>query len=338
MNKLIAALAVSTAVCAAAAIYFRQQLVEERLNVARLSGELSVALASPPAAPAPAASSTTPPPTTPPPPAPIATSSSNDSKAVPKPAVTRTQDFSGPPVMTDAQKVAMRDQAISFFRKYNTAEGQATLREEQIRRARDALAGFDKERQLDPATFQKVIDEFADKELEKRASISRCALDPACVTPAGLAELTAARRQALQELLGEEGYDEMQKWTANEPARKAVVGLSTRLPSTAPLTAAQSNLLIAALAAEREAALRDFSNAGTHIKGFSNMDRMTLFYADQLPAEGRMASAEAYVQRSRARAATVLAGEQLIVFNQMQDELLLDFRRVENRRAAEQKP
>ena len=84
--------------------------------------------------------------------------------------------------------------------------------------------------------------------------------------------------------------------------------------------------------------MRDYSNEGTHIKGFGNMDRMSLFYADKLPAEGRMASAEAYVQRTRARAATVLAGDQLTVFNQMQDDLLHDFRRMESRRAADQKP
>ncbi|HEV7608242.1 MAG TPA: hypothetical protein VGO61_12945 [Steroidobacteraceae bacterium] len=33
MNKLVAALSVSTAVCAAAALYFRHQLIEERMAV-----------------------------------------------------------------------------------------------------------------------------------------------------------------------------------------------------------------------------------------------------------------------------------------------------------------
>jgi hypothetical protein len=334
LSKLVAGLAVTTAVCAAAAVYFRQQLVVERQNTVRLTNELAIASAprapAPPVAAAPLA-----------PAAPIAPTTAVTTEATPKAPVTKVrapESRGAPMIMTDAQKSAMREQAADFLGKYDSPEGRAKLREQQIERARASLAGFEKDRNLAPGTFQKIIEAVADTELEKRAMVSRCALDPACVTPPGLSELLASRKQTLQELLGEEDYDEMQKWAMTEPARRSVSGLSARLPSTAPLSSAQSSALVTALTAERDAAMRDFANEGTHIKGFSNADRMSLFYADALPAEGRMASAEAYVQRTRARAATVLAGEQLITFNQLQDELLLDFRRLENRRTAEQKP
>lgn len=335
MSKLVAGLAVSTAVCAAAAVYFRQELVVERENTARLTSELEAA--SEPRALAPPVAAT---PVAQPAP-PSAPTTSVTTEATEKAAVTKVrapESRETPPIMTDAQKLAMRGQAVDFLAKYDSPEGRARLREQQIERARSSLEGFEKDHDLPPGTWQKLVEELADRELEKRALISRCALDPACVTPSGLSELTASRKQALQELLGEEGYDEMQKWAMTEPARRSVKGLSTRLPSTAPLSSAQSSALVTALTAERDAAMRDFANEGTRVKGFSNVDRMTLFYADALPPEGRMASAEAYVQRTRARAATVLAGDQLITFNQMQDELLHDFRRMENRRTAEQKP
>lgn len=332
MSKLVAGLAVSTIVCAVAAVYFHHQLIEERLTTARLTSELSLASAPrAPAQPALAAAS----------PVEIPASTSVVSQVAAKPAVAAArapEPTSAPPNMTNEQKAAMREQATAFLRKYDTPEGRAALREEQIARARASLAGFEKEHQVDPATWQKVIEEVADRELEKRAVVSRCALDPSCVTPPGLGELLASRTQALKDLLGDEGYNEMQNWGRSEVARRSVNGLSARLPSTAPLSSAQSGALVAALASEREAAMRDFSNDGTHIKGFSNMDRMTLFYGDQLPEAARMASAEAYVQRMRASAATVLVGEQLIMFNQMQDELLHDFRRREIQRAAETKP
>jgi hypothetical protein len=331
LNKLVAGLAISTIVCAVVAEYFHQQLIAERLTTARLTSELS--LASAPRAPASSAVTAAPPVEVPAP-------TSVVSQVAAKPAVAAARaplPTSAPPIMTNEQKAAMQEQAAAFLRKYETPEGKAALREEQIARTRTTLAGFEKEPQLDPATLQKVVEEVADRELERRAIISRCALDPSCVTPPGLGELLASRTQALKDLLGQEGYNEMQNWGRTESARRSVNGLSARLPSTAPLSSAQSGALVSALAGEREAAMRDFSNDGTHIKGFSNVDRMTLFYGDRLPEAARMASAEAYVQRMRASAATVLVGEQLIMFNQMQDELLLDFRRREIQRAAETK-
>ncbi|HYJ41372.1 MAG TPA: hypothetical protein VEW08_11310 [Steroidobacteraceae bacterium] len=332
MSKLVAGLAVSTAVCAAAAVYFRQQLVMERENSAHLASEL--AIASAPRAPAPKVVAT---PSAPAAPIAPATSVTEPAQKAAVTKVSALESREAPRIMTDAQKSAMRAQATDFLGKYDSPGGRARLRDQQIERTRALLEGFDKDRNLAPGAWQKLIEEVADTELEKRAVISRCALDPACVTPA-LSELLASRKQALQELLGDEGLDEMKNWAMTEPARRSVKGLSARLPSTAPLSSAQSSALVAALTAEREAAMRDFANEGTHIKGFSNVDRMSLFYADALPAEGRMASAEAYVQRTRARAATVLAGEQLITFNQLQDDLLHDFRRMESRRTAEQKP
>lgn len=327
MNKLVAALSVSTAICASAALYFRHQLIEERMAAARSPSE---AARVQPHAPALAE-----------PPAPVQSPPSTAAQAaagVTAPvAASQVPEASGEqPSPSDANKIRMRERAAVFLRKYDNEYGRLELAEQQMTRARESLAGFDRQRNLDSATWQKLIALVADQELEKQALAARCAIDPLCVMPPGLSELLTSNKQAIQQLIGEDGFKEMQDWRMAEFSRRAASGLSARLPAQSALSSSQFTALAAALQGERNSFTREYRAAGQHIVGFSSMEGMTVMYADQATSEERTLSAQNYVQRVRDRAATVLRGEQLTVFNQMQDELLLDFERYLRRK--DQKP
>jgi hypothetical protein len=335
MNKLVASLMISTAVCAAAAVYFRHQLIEERMASARVLGETTrtagyIPTPAAPTAPTQSAAAT--------PAAPPA------ARATPVAAARAPENPDASVPIPDAEKIRMRESAARFLAKYENEFGRSEIRERQLANARESLSGFDRERNLDADTWEKLIELVADQNLERQAISARCAIDPLCVTPPGLSELLASSKQAIAQLIGEDGFNEMQDWRNLSVSRRVANGLSARLPSSTPLSSAQHTALAAALHAERESAIRDYLAAGQHMAGFQSADGMGVMYADQATPEERAMSAQNYVQRTRDRAATVLSGEQLTVFNQMQDELLIDLERHLRRRdqsareAANRKP
>jgi hypothetical protein len=326
LNKLVAVLAASTAVSASAALYWRHQLVEERARNA-----LQVEPHAPPAGAAQAAAPVAPPATAQ---APPENAASTAKVEAPKPAAAGplAPASSGlpdarPPISAKAT-AAQRKQAADFLKKYDDPFGRNELRGQALERARRGLEGFDQERNLDAGTFEKLVALIADQELERRVAQSRCMADPQCEGPSAFADMFAAQRQSINDLIGAGGDAAVRDWNSTQSVRRMVKGFSARLPATAQLSETQSNAFVAALKTERDAAMQEWAMNHQPVQGFGNMDGMMVMYLSQ-PAttEDRLASAQVYVQRMKDRAATVLSGQQLMVYNQMQDELLFDLQR-----------
>ncbi len=91
-----------------------------------------------------------------------------------------------------------------------------------------------------------------------------------------------------------------------------------------------------AMREERGAQTRELASRG-HKAGSYGADGMYIVYAsDGATPEQAMESAQQYVQRVRDRAALVLSTGQLAVFNQMQDDLMIGFRRLQRQQLARQ--
>lgn len=329
MNKLVVVLAASTVASAGTALYYRHELMQERARVAQAEpgatqSATTLAPTTPAAAPAQVAPPVDAPPRTP------ATEKKNSapSATVNAQASAQTRPAVAAP-MGEGRKVEMRQRAEEFLKKYDDPEGRAVLRDEALRRTRMALKGFDKERDLDAATFEKLVQMSAEQELERRAMQSRCMADPQCDGPTiEYRELNARNQAAIAALIGEDGRKQMEDWARSMSERRAATSLAGRLPENAALTRSQSAALISALSTGREAAIQEFAANRQHMTGYGNVDGLTVLYSPDAPlVDDRVASARIYSQRMRDQAATVLRGEQLTTFNQMQDELLLDLQR-----------
>jgi hypothetical protein len=101
-----------------------------------------------------------------------------------------------------------------------------------------------------------------------------------------------------------------------------VAQLRGRLSDVAYLPESQAEALIAALADERQRII----TGGTGVTGIGNGSGMAYITVESDSPEERFKSALENSQRLRTRAAEVLNPEQLQVFNQMQDEVVLSAR------------
>jgi hypothetical protein len=330
VNKLVVVLAASTAASAGTALYYRHELMEERARVAQVeAGATLPATTHAPTTPAAAPAQVAPPvvasPGTPGPEkkdrAPLAPANAQAS-AKPDAAVP-------PPQMDETRKAEMRQRAGEFLKKYDDPEGRVVLRDEALRRTRMSLKGFDKEANLDAATFEKLVQMSAEQELERRAMQSRCMADTQCDGPTiEYRELNARNQAAIAALIGEDGRKQMENWARSMSERRAATSLAGRLPANAALTSSQSAALISALTTGREAAIQEYAANRQRMTGYGNVDGLMVLYSPEAPSvDERVASARIFSQRMRDQAATVLRGEQLMTFNQMQDELLLDLQR-----------
>jgi len=317
LNKLVAGLALSTSVFAASAYYFH--------------GELAAARARHEAQPAADAMASTAAP------APVSTS---QAEAVQTSLVTAAPGAATTPSQSTAdaaRKVQSAVWASDFLKRYADPAARADMRALELSRLTSSLAGLDRKIQLDPDAWAKLREMIVDFELERRAVSSRCAVDPACVRP-GPAELEAlnAREQAIRDFLGDGNYQAMQEFRSLGLERTAVAGLQGRLPANLALSAKQSETLTMAMHEERAAQTRELVSRG-QMPGSYGMDGMSVVYAkDAATPEQSMDSAQQYAQRVRDRAALVLNTSQLAVFNQMQDDMMIGFRRHQRQQLARQ--
>jgi hypothetical protein len=328
LNKLVVVLAATTVAGAAAALHYRQQLIEERTRSAAMT--MPAPAADPVPARVPAAA--------PPSPAPTSAPASASRIDSPKPAsapppASRTADLPPTVVVSDDRKTRNRQQAAEFLTRYEDPSRRGELRAQALDRARKGFEEFAKKQSLDAGQLEKLVAVIADQELERRVAQARCMAEPGCDRPEGWSELVARQKQALIDLVGEDGFRELSDWGASQPDRRMADAFARRLPDSAAWSADHSAALASVLKDGRSAAMREMSSQGQHFKGFGNQEGMTVMYADELPTlEARLASANAYAQRMRGHAATVLSGEQLRLFDQMQEELLSDLARFLRRR------
>jgi hypothetical protein len=333
MNKLVVVLAATTVAGASAALYYRRELVEQR---ARSAAVVPPAPASvPESASVPATASAVPAPVaTPPSAAPPGTAKQiEESRSTPV-AESTPLEMPG-----DDRKSRTRKQASEFLERYDDPSRRGELRAQALERSREGVTEYAKKQDLGAEQFDRLVAVLADQELERRAAQARCLADPECDRPgAEYSELLARQKQTLIDMLGEHGFRDLQEVGAGQVDRRMAEAFARRLPQNIPWSPDQSAALAFVLKDGRTAAVREMAAQRQHFRGFGNQDGMSVLYADELPTlEARLASANTYAQKMHDHAATVLSGEQLRFFNQLQAELLSDLERFLRRRDAGQR-
>jgi hypothetical protein len=216
----------------------------------------------------------------------------------------------------------LRQEAERFLGTYDDPSRRGELIEAILDVTRFELDGFDKERKLDAATFEKLVRLQAEFQLEAEAMQYRCTLYPGC----GGSEYRGIQDRhidAVDALIGTNGYFHSKSWTHSAPTRRMVRSFSRNLPT--PLSTPQSNALLDVLADQRGIYIHGYSESRERFAPFVAPGGLEVLYSrDAGSVEDRMASARAYSRHIRGLAATVLKGEQLRTFNRLQDEALRD--------------
>ena len=317
MNKLVIILGATTAGFAGLTLYYASELAKENARVvpgtAIVRTELPASLPSPaiptPGSPAPELAPTT-------------------RVSLAEPAATAVPGVASKP----AEKMSAAD--VDFLAMYADPQGRRTLIEEAIVSQRNLKRGIAEKLGLTEEHWQRVLEVLAEQQVENRAAFLRCRADPACKAPFTPEQL-ADNRQAVRDVIGEDKYAEYDRHESSMAERRTVAELQRQLMGDLPLTDQHAEELIAALADERAQAVKDMFGDGNKVVGI-DMKNGWAYYVESAPTlEARLATADQYSQRMRDRAATVLSGNQLTRFNQMQDLVLASLREHLARKQAE---
>lgn len=222
-----------------------------------------------------------------------------------------------------AAKMSASD--LDFLRMYADPQGRRTLIEEALMDQRNGMRGLAEKLGLTEEHWQRVLEVLAENQVEGRAAILRCREDPTCKSPFTPQQL-ADQKQAVRDAIGEDKYDDYDRYMKTMNERRAVAELQKQLTGSLALTADRAEALIAALVDEREAALRELTDNGGQVAGIGVQNGFVYYNANAPTLEARMESGIQYSNRMRERAATVLNGNQIVAFNLMQDQLMATLR------------
>jgi hypothetical protein len=222
-----------------------------------------------------------------------------------------------------AQKMSAAD--LDFVAMYASPQGRRTLIDEALMDQRNGRRDMAERLGLTEEHWQRVLEVFAEQQVEARAALLRCRADPACKSPF-TPEQIADRKQAVRDAIGEDKYDDYERYANTMNERRTVAELQKQLTGSLSLPADRAEALIAALVAEREAALRELTDSGGQIAGIGVPYGFAYYNAIAPTLEARMESALQYSSRIRERAATVLNANQIVAFNQMQDQVMATLR------------
>ena len=179
---------------------------------------------------------------------------------------------------------------------------------------------------LTPEEHARYIELSALQQIEMQEMSSRCTLDPDCrmqdLRPPGGTD----RGQEIDNLLGAERKQKLGTYMNTMGEREAVSQLRNRLPENQRLSEDRSEMLINALAEERNAIHSEAAQQGLGSSSFGFGAGMVFTTGEGGSFEERYAIAQQNSQRLRERAAQHLNAEQLRAFNEMQDETLISLR------------
>lgn len=167
---------------------------------------------------------------------------------------------------------------------------------------------------------------LARQQIDAQEWYARCMLDSNCnVQDAGI-EQTERGAQDIADLLGAERQQQFEAYKNTLMERESVVQLRSRLADANHLPDERAEALIAALADERQKIHMEAAQRGAGMNGFGTGVGVVFSASDAATPEAQIESAQANSRRMRARAAEVLDAEQLRVFDDMQDELMISMR------------
>jgi hypothetical protein len=229
-----------------------------------------------------------------------------------------------PASIEDRRKARNKEQAEEFLRRYDNPETRAKLLQDQVQAQRRGQSGLRSALDIDARQFDRLINLYAEQELDRRARMARCLTDVFCVRP-NLVD-RAERRQAAVEVIGEEKTARLEQYRS-EQSRSSQFGIfQARLGPQLALSPQQLDELSTALFEEQARARQEIESHGHEYRNFATTYGVIVYSTDTNTLEERMASAAASVSLMRDRAGALLNSEQLEVFNQMQDDSLLVFR------------
>jgi len=164
------------------------------------------------------------------------------------------------------------------------------------------------------------------QQMDAQERYARCTLQPGCNLADGTGFQNDPRAQEITELLGADRQQQFESYKNTLMERESVAHLRTRLSDASRLPDASAEALISVLADERQKIHQEAAARGVGMNGFGTGVGVIFSASDASTADAQFASAQANSQRMRERAAEVLTGEQLRVFNEMQDELLISLK------------
>jgi hypothetical protein len=308
-------LAASTLVLAGCTVYFARELAYEReRNSAALveSGPDAAALTPP----GPESAAATPPGQS----APLVSAA-----AAPAPDDDVQADAAaGSASVDDTRRARNRKQAEEFLRRYANPETRAKLLKGQVEAHQRIYSALRSELDIDAERFDRLIQLFADRRLDRQVRMARCLTDISCLRP-DLVD-SAQQRQAIVDLIGEKNTIKLEKYGRDRSRSGEFAGLQARLGPRLALSPQQLDELSSALHDEVKRTRREIESHGHETGAFASHYGIIVYARDTKTVDERMASAAASIDRMRDRASTLLNGEQQTVFEQAQDDALLVFR------------
>ncbi len=300
----IVTLAASTVVLAGCTVYFARELARERER-----NSTALVESGPDAtAPSPLGQSSAPP-------AAAASVQGDDAHA---------DTATGSASVGDRRSARNREQAEEFLRRYDNPQTRAKLLEGQVELHRGIYSALRSELDIDAERFDRLIELFANRQLDRRVGIARCLTDTFCLRPEPVDG--TQRRQAVVDLIGEENTVKLEKYGRNRSRSGEFAKLQARLGPRHALSPQQLDELVSALYEETARTRREIESHGHETGAFASSYGIIVYARDTKTVDERMASAAASIDRMRDRAGTLLNGEQLAIFNQTQDDALLVFR------------
>lgn len=174
---------------------------------------------------------------------------------------------------------------------------------------------------------------LAQQQLDSQEAYSRCMVDPDCNIRDMNTNQPDPRAQEIADLLGADRQQQFEAYKNTLMERESVVQLRSRLPDSSRLPDDRAEALIAVLADERQKIHMEAAQRGAGMNGYGSGVGVIFSASDAPTAEAQIASAQANSRRMHDRAAEVLNTEQLRVFDEMQEELMISMRNQARRKA-----
>src|SRR5690349_11894219 len=295
MNRLVAMLALTTAVFGASTAYLAYRLYVQAPLATGAAPAADATRSVPNQRPAPT-------------PAP-------QSKSAPSPSVVATPPAGELPTPHPRPSGFERE----FLERESDPERRAQLLEETQVGVRREYPGLERVRGIDTATAERLLSLLAEHRLQMRKASIECKYASTCGSQ--LPQLHDAQQAELAALLGPDGQQGFAQYLESRAERLSVSSMRGRLTDKNRLPDAQAEKLTLVLADERRRIAEEMTQQGE----FATMtfDGIPFVYRRGITYEGLMEQARAYQTRLRSRAATLLTPEQLAVYDQQAAEKMI---------------
>ena len=226
---------------------------------------------------------------------------------------------------TDADIRRMQaDYSRQVLARLDEPQGRDEMRAEHRLMFRNMYPSLDRFLGLSADEHVALLNLMADQQIGLQEKHARCIMDSSCSLQS-LSYSGESHGREVGDFLGEDRARKFDAYRNTLSEREAVSQLRNRLPENSRLSPDAAEHLIIALAEERAALHREAVVSGNGIHSYG-LGAGMLFAPAEGSVESRHEGARQNSQRLRDRAAQHLDSEQMRVFNEVQDELLVNLR------------